>query len=110
VFADIAGKMLRIGQLHECLWRTLKRAELRWVRWHDLRHSFASHLAAAGVPLNVVQARMGHSTILMTMRFAHLAPEQNRLFVDLTAPAGGQRVGKTTSGDVRAADSAPDIN
>jgi integrase len=56
VFADRAGKMLRIGQLHECLWRSLKRAELRRVRWHDLRHSFASHLAAAGVPLNVVQA------------------------------------------------------
>jgi integrase len=110
VFADIAGKMLRIGQLHECLWRTLKRAELRRVRWHDLRHSFASHLAAAGVPLNVVQARMGHSTILMTMRYAHLAPDQNRLFVDLTAPARGQRVGKTTSRDVDAADNGPEIN
>ena len=77
---------MRIGQLHETLWRSLKRAGLREIRWHDLRHSFASHLVAAGVPLNVVQARMGHSTILMTMRYSHLAPEQNRLFVDL-APA-----------------------
>jgi integrase len=64
-----------------------KRAELREIRWHDLRHSFASHLVAAGVPLNVVQARMGHSTILMTMRYSHLEPEQHRLFVDLIGPA-----------------------
>ncbi len=28
------------------------------------------------------QTRMGHSTILMTMRYSHLAPEQHRLFVD----------------------------
>ncbi len=83
VFAGINGRMMRIGQLHECLWRTLKRAELREIRWHDLRHSFASRLVAAGVPLNVVQNRMGHSTILMMMRYSHLAPEQHRLFVDL---------------------------
>jgi integrase len=93
VFTDDSGRMMRIGQLHECLWRTLKRAGLREIRWHDLRHSFASHLVAAGVPLNVVQARMGHSTILMTMRYSHLAPEQHRTFVDVTA---GQRVDGST--------------
>lgn len=71
------GKEMLIGQLHETLWRTLKRAELREIRWHDLRHSFASNLVAAGVPLLQVQRWMGHSTINMTMRYAHLAPGQN---------------------------------
>jgi integrase len=49
-------------------------ARLREVRWHDLRHSFASQLATAGVPLRQVQDWLGHSTINMTMRYAHLAP------------------------------------
>jgi site-specific recombinase XerD len=44
------------------------------MRWHDLRHSFASQLATNGVPLRRIQEWLGHSTIHMTMRYAHLAP------------------------------------
>ncbi|HLK13222.1 MAG TPA: site-specific integrase [Fimbriimonadaceae bacterium] len=51
-----------------------RRAGLRHIGWHSLRHTFASHLAAEGVPLNYVQALLGHSTIQMTMRYAHLMP------------------------------------
>jgi site-specific recombinase XerD len=54
--------------------RACRRAGLREIRWHDLRHSFASQLAAAGVPLRQVQEWLGHSTINMTVRYAHLAP------------------------------------
>jgi site-specific recombinase XerD len=39
------------------------------------RHSFANHLAMCGVPLKAIQELMGHTTIQMTMRYAHLAPE-----------------------------------
>lgn len=42
--------------------------------WHTLRHSFASHLAMAGVPLLMIKDLLGHGTIEMTMRYAHLAP------------------------------------
>jgi site-specific recombinase XerD len=38
-------------------------------------HSYGSHLAMRGVPLKVIQELMGHATIEMTMRYAHLAPE-----------------------------------
>jgi site-specific recombinase XerD len=51
-----------------------QRAGLRRIRWHDCRHSFASQLTSAGVPLRQVQDYLGHSTIAMTMRYAHLAP------------------------------------
>ena len=44
------------------------------IRWHDTRHSFASQLVMAGVPIVQVQQWLGHSTIAMTMRYAHLAP------------------------------------
>lgn len=51
-----------------------RRAGLRSIGWHVLRHTFASHLVMRGVPLKAVQELLGHSTIQMTMRYAHLAP------------------------------------
>jgi integrase len=41
---------------------------------HILRHSFATHLAAAGVPLHQIQAYLGHTHIETTMVYAHLTP------------------------------------
>ena len=41
--------------------------------WHCLRHTFASRLAMAGVDLRTIQELMGHKTIAMTCRYAHLA-------------------------------------
>ena len=45
------------------------------VRWHDLRHTFSSHMIMAGVGVPKLQQLLGHATIQMTMRYAHLAPE-----------------------------------
>jgi site-specific recombinase XerD len=44
------------------------------LRLHDCRHTYASFLIAAGVPLTEVQAALGHSTITTTMIYAHLSP------------------------------------
>ncbi len=49
-------------------------AGIRRIGWHVLRHSFASQLAGASVPMPAVQQLLGHSTINMTMRYAHVAP------------------------------------
>ena len=51
--------------------------------WHVLRHTFASHLAMRGVPLKAVQELMGHATMEMTLRYAHLAPDVRRDAVQL---------------------------
>lgn len=52
---------------------------------HLLRHTFCSHLTMAGVPLRTVQILAGHSSITMTERYAHLAPQSKTEAVDKIA-------------------------
>ena len=53
----------------------LKRAGIEDFRFHDLRHTFGSHLVMQGVDIRTVQQVMGHKEIRMTMRYSHLSPE-----------------------------------
>ncbi len=75
------GKPSTIWQLHERLWSACRRAGIREIRWHDLRHTFASQLAMKNVPIPQLQQWLGHSTINMTMRYAHLAPGAGAHFI-----------------------------
>jgi integrase len=74
VFTHGDGKPYSLDQLHERLRGACRRAGVREVRWHDLRRSFASQLIAAGVDIVRVQRWLGHASITMTMRYAHIAP------------------------------------
>jgi integrase len=58
--------------------KVLKRARISKFRWHDLRHHFASRLVQKGVPLNTVRDLLGHGSVGMSLRYAHLAPDQRR--------------------------------
>jgi len=68
-------------------------AGIRVVGWHALRHTFASELARRGVPLQVIKDLLGHSTLDLTLRYAHVSPELLRAAVDKLDPsARGQPV------------------
>lgn len=60
----------------------IKQAKIEDYTWHCNRHTFASRLVMAGVDIRTVAQLMGHATIQMTMRYAHLAPEREQLAVD----------------------------
>jgi len=51
----------------------LKKAGIKDFRFHDLRHTFASQLAMAGVDIRTIQELMGHKDIRMTLRYSHLS-------------------------------------
>lgn len=54
-------------------WRkALKAAEIEDFHWHDLRHTFASELAMSGATLAEIAEAMGHKTLAMVKRYAHL--------------------------------------
>ena len=74
VFCDAAGKPFTHGVMGSQLARVCRRAGLRPIGWHVLRHTFASHLVMRGVHIKAVQELMGHNSLLMTQRYAHLAP------------------------------------
>ncbi|RAI12604.1 MAG: hypothetical protein DKM23_03615 [Candidatus Melainabacteria bacterium] len=63
---------------------TLNRAGIDKIRFHDLRHTYASLLLANGAPDKYVQHQLGHSSITMTMDlYTHLLPEVNDKCVNL---------------------------
>lgn len=63
----------------------LKDAGISGFRLHDLRHTFASRVKRGGADLYTVQRLLGHSTPLMTQRYAHLQPDDLRDAVEKVA-------------------------
>lgn len=59
-----------------------KRAKIKGFRFHDLRHSAASAMVRNGIDLVTVSKILGHSSIQMTMRYAHPTPENMQRAVD----------------------------
>jgi len=71
------------NHFHSAWDRCRTRAELKSVRIHDLRHTYASILINKGVSLYEIQRLLGHHHITMTERYAHLLPNTLKSKVDL---------------------------
>jgi len=93
VFLDADGEPFDNKRLNRRLTTLCKKAALRKVGWHVLRHTFASHLAMRGVPIVAVKELLGHSNIVTTMRYAHVAPSTLRTAIDMLNPKSGHDAG-----------------
>ena len=80
MFTNAAGE--RLGWVQHAYRRALARAGLSDLHFHDLRHTFASQWMMAGGELYSLRDILGHKTIAMTQRYAHLSPAYKRKMVD----------------------------
>ena len=89
VFPNGQGNPLDANNFNHRLWRPLlEKAKLRRIRFHDLRHTYASLLIAQGESLAYVKDQLGHSSIKITVDlYGHLVPGANRGAVERLADA-----------------------
>ncbi len=80
VFCNKDGKPL--GSVRKSFASALKKSGIENFRFHDLRHTFASHLIMNGVDLVTVKEFLGHKSLKMTLRYAHLSPGHKRSAIE----------------------------
>jgi len=73
----------RYGNVRKSFEGARKRAGITDFRFHDLRHTSASHLVMAGVDLRTVQELLGHKSFEMTLRYAHLSSDHKKAALDI---------------------------
>jgi integrase len=80
--------------------RAVKKAELRpEFHWRDLRHTFASRAALAGVPLLTIQQLCGHLSFETTLKYAHLSPDHRKEAVERVGMYGSESLAAGNVGD-----------
>ncbi len=77
------GRVFAVRSIKKSWAALMTAAKIANLHFHDLRHSFASRLAMAGVDLNTVRELLGHADMKMTLRYAHLAAEHKAAAVEL---------------------------
>ena len=75
IFCDTEGKPHSPYKVSVAFKRATRRAGIANLRFHDLRHDFASSLVQAGVDIHRVKELLGHKDLRMTIRYCHLSPE-----------------------------------
>jgi integrase len=93
VFSDIEGKPMRPNTITRAWTELAARAGVKVIRLHDARHTHASLMLKQGIHPKIVQERLGHASITMTLdTYSHVAPGLQEAaaarFDELIAPKG----------------------
>jgi integrase len=76
---DVRGPMNYSNMVQRHFWKALKKAEIPRIRFHDLRHTFASLLIEQGENIKYIQSQLGHSSPTVTLNvYAHLMKGENQ--------------------------------
>ena len=86
------GKPIDRSQLLKRFKAALERAGVREIRFHDLRHTFGTRMAAAGVPMRTLQEWLGHRDFKTTLIYADYAPAANEAEIVNAAFARGASI------------------
>jgi integrase len=100
----------RINTLKSSFPSALRRAKIKDFHFHDLRHTFASHLIMKGGTLKEVQELLGHKSMTMTLRYAHLSQDHKKKAVNLlNGLTGSKTAAETMSQNVTNQDLDPSL-
>jgi integrase len=75
VFYSPDGSSWNSGKMQRPLWRACRRAGIRRISWHTLRHTYCSHLGMLGAAPVAIQAAAGHESLATTKRYIHVAAD-----------------------------------
>lgn len=81
--SNAVGQQFPFVDLKNGFSSALKTAGISDFRFHDLRHTFASQMVMSGAELNTVRELLGHKSIKMTLRYAHLSPTHKKKAIEL---------------------------
>lgn len=79
----------KYGNIVKAFRSAVKRSGIKYCRFHDLRHTFATRLVMAGVDLVTVKELLGHKTLSMTVRYSHPTADHKRWAVEALNPENG---------------------
>lgn len=86
VFTRPDGRAISYRTAWQNLDQLCRVAGITHTGWHDLRHTFATRLGLAGVPLNIIQKLLGHADLKTTLRYVHLNENALRSAVQTINP------------------------
>jgi len=92
VFANFEGRPIDPGVLSHTFAKIVKKTSLNGVRFHDLRHTFASLMLLRGAKPKVISEALGHASVAFTMdTYSHIIEgmqEEAMALLDEVLPAG----------------------
>ncbi len=83
IFTSPKGKPIQPNNLRRAFRKVLKTAGIEDLRIHDLRHTFGTRLAQAGVDIYTIAKLLGHKDIRMTQRYAHHSTQSLRRGIEI---------------------------